>query len=122
MKQPRKEKLKYESKLKAEEQEQREKMQANLDREYRNAYENYLRSLGYKIKSNWTKENTKGLLITIGVLIVLLGLLWIIPPTHNWLVGFYESNPIIKAFVDIIVAIIVGIFTGIWEFITGLFS
>ena len=117
-----KERLKYERKLQEEEIRQRQKMQDDLNREYNNAYENYLRSLGYKIKHKWTKENTRDLLITIGVIIVVFIILWIIPPTHDWLVSFYENNPIVKTFVDIIIAIIVGIFKGIWEFITGLFN
>lgn len=117
-----KERLKYERKLQEEEIRQRQKMQDDLNREYNNAYENYLRSLGYKIKHKWTKENTRDLLITIGVIIVVFIILWIIPPTHDWLVSFYENNPIVKTFVDIIIAIVVGIFKGIWEFITGLFN
>ncbi len=114
--------LKYEKKLQAEELKQRQKMQDNLNKEYQNAYENYLRSLGYKIKHKWTKENTRDLLITIGILIVVFAILWFIPPTHNWLVNFYESNVILKTIVDIAVAIVTGIFKGIWEFITGLFK
>ena len=117
-----KERLKYVRKLQEEEIRQRQKMQDDLNREYNNAYENYLRSLGYKIKHKWTKENTRDLLITIGVIIVVFIILWIIPPTHDWLVSFYENNPIVKTFVDIIIAIVVGIFKGIWEFITGLFN
>ncbi len=117
-----KERLKYEKKLQAEELKQRQKMQDNLNKEYQNAYENYLRSLGYKIKHKWTKENTRDLLITIGILIVVFVILWFIPPTHDWLVNFYESNVILKTIVDIVVAIVTGIFRGIWEFITGLFK
>lgn len=117
-----KERLKYEKKIQAEELKQRQKMQDNLNKEYQNAYENYLRSLGYKIKHKWTKENTRDLLITIGILIVVFAILWFIPPTHDWLVNFYESNVILKTIVDIVVAIVTGIFRGIWEFITGLFK
>lgn len=117
-----KERLKYEKKLQAEKLKQRQKMQDNLNKEYQNAYENYLRSLGYKIKHKWTKENTRDLLITIGILIVVFAILWFIPPTHDWLVNFYESNVILKTIVDIVVAIVTGIFRGIWEFITGLFK
>ena len=117
-----KERLKYEKKLQAEELKQRQKMQDNLNKEYQNAYENYLRSLGYKIKHKWTKENTRDLLITIGILIIVFAILWFIPPTHDWLVNFYESNVILKTIVDIVVAIVTGIFRGIWEFITGLFK
>ena len=117
-----KERLKYEKKLQEEELKQRQKMQENLNKEYQNAYENYLRSLGYRIKHKWTKENTRDLLITIGILIIVFVILWFIPPTHNWIVNFYESNPILKTIVDIVVAIVSGIFKGIWEFITGLFK
>lgn len=117
-----KERLRYERKLQEEELKQRRKMQEDLNREYNNAYENYLRSLGYRIKHRWTKENTRDLLITIGVIVVVFIILWFIPPTHDWMVNFYESNPIIKTFIDIIIAIVMGIFKGIWEFITGLFD
>lgn len=117
-----KERLRYERKLQEEEIKQRRKMQEDLNREYNNAYENYLRSLGYRIKHRWTKENTRDLLITIGVIVVVFIILWFIPPTHDWMVSFYESNPIIKTFIDIIIAIVTGIFKGIWEFITGLFD
>lgn len=117
-----KERLRYEKKLQEEELKQRRKMQEDLNREYNNAYENYLRSLGYRIKHRWTKENTRDLLITIGVIVVVFIILWFIPPTHDWMVNFYESNPIIKTFIDIIIAIVTGIFKGIWEFITGLFD
>ena len=51
----------YEQRLRQEEQQQRRKMQENLNKEYANAYNNYLRSLGYKVKENWTKEKTKDL-------------------------------------------------------------
>lgn len=117
-----KERLRYERKLQEEEFKQRRKMQEDLNREYNNAYENYLRSLGYRIKHRWTKENTRDLLITIGVIVVVFIILWFIPPTHDWMVNFYESNPIIKTFIDIIIAIVTGVFKGIWEFITGLFD
>lgn len=117
-----KERLKYERKLQEEEIKQRKKMQDDLNKEYENAYENYLRSLGYKIKHRWTKESVRDLFIVIGIVIIVFVILWFIPPTHNWMVDFYENNVIIKTVIDIIIAIVVGIFKGIWEFITGLFK
>ena len=112
----------YARKLQEEEQRQRQKMQENLNKEYQNAYENYLRSLGYKIKHKITKENIKDIIIVIIIIIAIIIILWFIPPTHNWMVNFYESNTILKTFIDIIVAIVTGIFRGIWEFITNLFG
>ena len=114
--------IKYEQKLRKEEEEQRRKMQDNLNKEYANAYNNYLRSLGYKVKENWTKEKTKDLLLVIAIFVVFIFLLWLFPPTRNWLINFYESNPIIRAFVNIVISIVTGIFRGIWNFITSIFS
>lgn len=114
--------LKYEKKLRKEEMQQRQKMQENLNREYENAYYNYLRSLGYKVKHRITKENLRDFLIVIVIMIGIIAALWFIPPTHNWMVNFYESNPVLKAIIDLIIGIIRGIFSGIWEFITGLFN
>ena len=100
----------------------RKEMQENLNREYENAYYNYLRSLGYKVKRRITKERVRDFFITIGVMLLIITALWFIPPTHDWLVSFYEENPILKAIIDVIVSVITGIFSGIWEFITGLFT
>ena len=115
-------KLKYEKKLRKEEMQQRKKMQENLNREYENAYYNYLRSLGYKVKRRITKERVRDFFITIGIMGLIITALWFIPPTHNWIVSFYEENSIIKTIVDVIGRILIGIFSGIWEFIKGLFT
>ena len=112
----------YEKDLKRKEMQRMQKMQENLNREYENAYYNYLRSLGYKVKRRITKERVRDFFITIGVMILIITALWFIPPTHDWLVSFYEENPILKAIIDVIVSVITGIFSGIWEFITGLFT
>ena len=117
-----KEHLKYEKRLQQEELKQRKKMQENLNKEYENAYYNYLKSLGYKVKHKWTKKNFLDLIIVIGIMIGIFIILWFIPPTHNWMVNFYEENVVLRKIIDIIVAVITGIFTGIWTFITGLFS
>lgn len=112
----------YEKRLKEEEYKQRKKMQENLNKEYENAYYNYLRSLGYKVKHKWTKENIKDFFVVIGIMAIIITILWFIPPSHDWMVEFYESNPIIKTIINIIGSIITGIFTGIWTFIKSLFG
>ena len=114
--------LNYERKLQREEEIQRKKMQENLNREYQNAYNDYLRSLGYRVKHKWTKENVKDFFIVILIMAIIITALWFIPPTHDWMVNFYEQNPILKTIIDIIIAIITGLFKGIWNFITGLFN
>lgn len=117
-----KDRLKYQEKLRKEEETQRRKMQENLNKEYENAYYNYLKSLGYKVKHKWTKDSVIDLLIVLAIMAVIIMALWFIPPSHDWMVNFYESNPILKTIIDIIVGIVTGIFKGIWNFITGLFN
>ena len=117
-----KERIKYEKKLQKEEIKQRKKMQENLNKEYQNAYENYLRNLGYRVKHRWTKENFRDFFIVIGIMIIIFIVLWIIPPTRQWLINFYNSNPLLKSIVDVLIAVVTGIFKGIWSFITGLFN
>lgn len=115
-------KVELEKKLREEEIKRRMQMQENLNMEYQNAYENYLRSLGYRIRERWTKEKIRDLFITILIIVVIFAILWIIPPTNKMIKNFYESNPILKAIIDIIIAIVTGIFKGIWEFISNLFK
>lgn len=117
-----KERLKYEKKLQKEEAIQRKRMQESLNEEYQNAYYDYLRSLGFKVKRGWSKESIKDFFMVILILVVIFVILWFIPPTHDWMVNFYEGNPILKTIIDIIIAIVTGIFKGIWNFITGLFA
>ncbi len=105
----------YEEQLRREEEKMRKQMQQNLQREYENAYYNYLRSLGYKIKERWTWKKTKTLIITIIVLIIVGIILWFLPPTHNMIMDFYESNPIIKTIVDIIGRIFNSLFNWIFQ-------
>lgn len=82
-----------------------------------NAYENYLRSLGYRIKYRWTWKRVKELLKTCSIVLVIVLILWFFPPTHNIIMNFYESNRTIQLVVDIIC----GIFKGIWGAICSLF-
>ena len=117
-----KEQIKFKQKLEKEEAKQRKAMQEKLNQEYQNAYYNYLKDLGYKVKKRWTKENLKDIFFIILIMIGIIAALWFFPPTHDWMVNFYEENTILQTIVDIIVAIVTGIFKGIWSFITGLFS
>lgn len=109
----------YQENLRKEEQKMRKQMQENLEKEYEEAYYGYLRSLGYKIKERWTWKRTKELLVTIVILIAIGIILWFLPPTHQMLVDFYESSPIIKTVIDIIINIIKAIFGAIQSIFTG---
>ncbi len=92
---------------------QEQEVQQEYERRYQQAYEGYLKSLGYKIKYKWTWKNYRDLLITICVIIVICTILWFFPPTNKLIMDFYNSNSIVKAIVDIIVKILQGIWNGI---------
>lgn len=94
------------------------KQQAEMEKQYNNAYYKYLKSLGYKVKFKWTWKQYLMLLIVIVVLIVIGLILWIIPPTHNWMLNLYNDN----IFVKTIVNVVIGIFNGIGQMISNLFN
>ena len=95
---------------------------SQMQRAYRQAYNDYWRSKGYKIKEKWTWKKTKDLLKALGIILLIILFLWFFPPTHQMLVSFYEDNFIVKAIVDVIVNIVKGIGTGIYEFILKIFG
>ena len=101
-----------------QERETRRQMQEQQEIMYRN----YMRSLGYRVKERWTWKKTKRLIKTIAVLIIAILIIWIFPPTHKLLIETYENNDFIKAFVDITLNVIKGLFDGIHTFFTGLFA
>ena len=105
--------------LRKHEEKLRRQMEENLQREYENAYYNYLRRLGYRIKERWTWKKTRDLLITLLVITFIFLVLWFIPPTHDMLVNFYEDNEIVKIIVDIVVNIVKAIFGAIGKLFTG---
>lgn len=92
---------------------QQEQMQRQMEQQYENAYYNYLRSLGYRIKEGWTWEKTKKLILTLLIMLGILLILWIFPPTHTLMLHIYETNGIIKIIVDIIFGIVEALFQAI---------
>ena len=87
-------------------------VQKEANEEYRKQYEDYFRSLGYKIKHKWTFKDFLTIILVIGVLVVIFGVLWLIPPTHEYMINLYNTNLIVKIITDIII----GIFQGIIKF------
>lgn len=97
------------------------KIQKEINRAYANAYNNYLRSLGYKVKEPWTFKRFLELLKVLAILTIIILIIWFFPPTHKLLIDFYENNFIIKTIVNVISNIFQGIWNGIENFIVGLF-
>ncbi len=73
---------------------------------YEEAYTRYLQSLGYTVKPRWTWKRVKRLIISIMILIIICLIAWIIPGSRNKLIELYQSNGIIKFFVDLVGAIL----------------
>lgn len=95
----------YEQEMRRHQEQMKKQMEKEMRQQYENAYYNYLRSLGYKIKEKWTWQKTKKLCIILLVIIVIVIGLWFLPVTHNMMVSFYENNKIVKIIVDIVVGI-----------------
>ena len=87
-------------------------VQREANAEYRKQYEDYFRSLGYKIKHRWTFKDFLTIILVIGALVVIMGILWLIPATHEYMLNLYNTNLIVKIIVDIII----GVFQGITKF------
>ena len=79
--------------------------EAEYNEAYNKAYNDYLRKMGYKVEEPWTFKRVRNLIISILVLILVIIILWNIPPVKKMLNNLYEENFIIKAIVDLINAI-----------------
>lgn len=101
---------------------QERKAQKEYREEQERQYARYMRSLGYKVKERWTLKRIRRLLKTIAVIIILLLIIWVFPPTHKLLIQAYEENSIIRALVEVIKAIFIGIGNGIDSIFKGIFN
>lgn len=98
------------------------KLQEEMNRAYANAYNNYLRSLGYKVREPWTFKKFINLLKVLGILAIAILIIWIFPPTHKMLVDLYTNNNVIKAIINVLGNVIQGLWNGIKNFFIRLFS
>lgn len=108
----------YEENLKKEQL----KMKQNMQAQYQNAYYNYLRSLGYKIKEKWTWKKTKKLIMILAILFAIIGVLWMIPQTHEIMLNIYNNNFIVKIIADIVIGIFTAIYKSVVIFFQTLFK
>ena len=97
---------------KKEQKKTAKKIQKEASEEYRKQYENYFRSLGFKIKHKWTFKDFLTVLLVLVAVAIIICLLWIIPPTHAYMLNVYNSNVVVR----ILVNVVIGIFKGIVRF------
>lgn len=84
------------------------KIEKEANEEYRKQYEDYFRSLGFRIKHRWTFKDFLIIGLVILVLAFIFLILWLIPPTHEWLLKLYNDNFVVNLFVRIILGICQG--------------
>lgn len=96
----------------------RKRVEREANEEYKNRYEAYFRSLGYKVKHKWTRKERITLIIVIMTIAILFYIFWNIPKTHNMMMNLYNDNILIK----IIANIVVGFFNSIGSFFKTIFK
>lgn len=97
-------------------------LENEMQRAYANAYNDYLRSLGYKIKQPWTLKRFIELIKVLVILAIIIAIIWFFPPTNKLIINFYEQNSILKTIINIIGNIIVGLWNGIIQFFGNIFN
>ena len=97
----------------------KEKQKKYQQQKYQEAYNNYLRSLGYKVKTPWTFDRIKRLFITIIVIILTFFIMWQIPFIKKPLLDLYENNKVVNILVNIVISIINAVWDGIKGMIKG---
>lgn len=82
---------------------------------YQDAYAEYWRSQGFRVKEPWTWKRVKELVKSIAIFTVVLLAIWFFPPTHNFLVATYESNEMLKGVVDFIIQFFERFFHNLFQ-------
>ena len=95
--------------LTKDEQKKIKKAEEEYNNAYNEAYRKYMKKMGYETKEPWTLKRIRNILISILIIIIVCAIVWIIPPIRKILINTYESNIIIKSFVDIIGKLINGV-------------
>lgn len=105
-----------------EQRKMKKKLEKEIQEKYQEAYDDYYRRMGYKVPHRWTWKNIRDIGIAIGIMLLIFLLLWIIPPTHDFLVSLYETNFLVRIIVNLVKAIwdmIIGMIVGIFQMFFG---
>lgn len=94
---------------------QKKRIQNAYREGYQDAYANFWRSQGYRVRKPWTWKRVKELLKSIGIFSLVLLAIWIFPPTRNFIIETYESNEMLKGIVDFITGFFKNFFASLWD-------
>lgn len=89
----------------------KQKLQSKLQEKYLEAYDAYLREHGYKLKYKWTFKRVMQVVLAIIIAIVIFTILFFIPPIHEYFVGLYEENVVIRVIVNLIGSFFKAVFS-----------
>ena len=117
----RQEEIERQKQMQEQEYSNMQKLQNEMNRAYAQAYNDYLRSRGYKIKEPWTFKRFIELLKVLAIITIIIAVIWFFPPTHKLIVDFYEGNQIIKSIVDILGNLFEGTGNAIVKFFQNIF-
>lgn len=101
---------------------QKRKIKKKLQERYIEAYDDYLRSRGYKLRYKWTPKRILKAVGIVCIIILIFTILFFIPPIHDYFVSLYESNVIIKISVDLISSLVSAIFSTISNLFSSIFG
>lgn len=101
---------------------QKRKIEKKLQERYVEAYDNYLRSRGYKLKYKWTFKRVFNVILIIACILITFTILFFIPPIHEYLLEIYNNNIILKVLVDIVVSIFYTFFSTIKTIFKNIFN
>ena len=90
-----------------------QKMNDAYNKAYHDAYVQNLKRAGFKIRYKKTFKDYLRISITIIAIIFVCFILWQIPFIRNFLLNIYNTNPVIKIVVDIIINIVSSFFATI---------
>lgn len=89
---------------------QKKKIEKKLQERYIEAYDNYLRERGYKLRYKWTPKRTLTAIGVVLAVILVFALLFCIPPINDYFTSLYNDNIL----VHVIVVIIQTLLSAIW--------
>lgn len=82
---------------------------------YQEAYAEYWRSQGFRVKEPWTWKRVRELLKSVAIFLVVILAIWFFPPTHQFLVATYESNEMLKGVIDFVIQFFQRFFHNLFQ-------
>ena len=89
--------------LKRKQKKLEKELKRNMEDAYLEAYGDYLRKNGYRVKYRFDYRNLPLLIGSVLFFVIVGWLLWLIPITHELLIKIYNNNIIIQKLVNIII-------------------